>query len=99
MAAEGTLRDGARPFRAVIAGDGDFASNSFFPYMANSDLALSMVRWLAREEKSTAVATHVPVPAMILLTGPQMHTVFLCVVIALPLAPIAVGAGVWWRRR
>ena len=41
-----------RPFRVVVVGDADFASNSFFPYMANSDLVLSMVRWLVREERS-----------------------------------------------
>ena len=38
MAAEGTLAPGASPFRAVVIGDGDFASNSFLPYMSNSDL-------------------------------------------------------------
>ncbi len=38
IAAEGTLAPGASPFRAVVIGDGDFASNSFLPYMSNSDL-------------------------------------------------------------
>ena len=36
-----------------LIGDGDFASNSFFPYMSNSDLLLAAVRWLAREERTT----------------------------------------------
>ena len=99
VAAEGILAGGARSFRAVVAGDGDFASNSFFPYAANSDLALSMVRWLSREEDSTPVATHLPVLPMILLTAAQMYAVFLFSVIALPLAVVAVGVGVWWRRR
>ncbi len=99
IAAEGTLPHGERPFRAVITGDGDFASNSFFPYMSNSDLALGMVRWLVREESGTAVHTRVPVPPMVLLTGPQMRDVFFAVVVALPLAPVLFGVGVWWRRR
>jgi ABC-type uncharacterized transport system involved in gliding motility auxiliary subunit len=38
---------GARSFRAVVIGDADFASNSLFPYVANSDLVLSMIHWLA----------------------------------------------------
>ncbi len=90
---------GSRPFRAVVIGDGDFASNSFLPYMSNSDLALSMVRWLAREENNTAIASRIPVPAMILLTKRQMQEIFLVVEILLPLAVIFLGGFIWWRRR
>ena len=96
----GTTADAsARPFRAVIVGDGDFASNSFFPYMSNSELALSMVRWLAREDRAPKVRAGVPLPPLVLLTGQQMRTVFLLVELALPLAVIAFGVVVWWRRR
>lgn len=88
-----------RPFRVVVVGDGDFASNSFFPYMSNSELALSMVRWLAREERAPKTRAGVPVPPLVLLTRQQMKTIFLAVEILLPLGVIAVGAVVWWRRR
>ena len=90
---------GAPPLRVVIVGDGDFASNSFLPYLANSDLALSMVRWLVREERTTSVASRIPVPAMILLSGAQMRTIFLAVEVLLPLAMFALGMLMWWRRR
>ena len=90
---------GASPLRAVIVGDGDFASNSFLPYLANSDLALSMVRWLVREERTANVASRIPVPAMILLSGAQMRTIFLAVEVLLPLAVFALGILMWWRRR
>ena len=102
MAVEGRLPGAATsapPFRAVIVGDGDFASNSFLPYLSNGDLAMSMVRWLVREERSTAVATRIPVPPMILLSGAQMKAIFLLVEVLLPLLVIALGAMVWWRRR
>ena len=99
VSAEGTFANGTRPFRAVIAGDADFASNSFFPYLANSDLALSMVRWLAREEHTVAVTTRIPVPPMILLSAGQTRAVFLGTVVLLPLLPMALGVLVWWRRR
>ncbi len=89
----------ARPFRLVLVGDGDFASNSFFPYMANSDLALSIVRWLVREERSAVVASRIPVPTMVLLTKRQMQRVFLAVEVLLPLSVVLAGAAVWWRRR
>ncbi len=90
---------GSRPFRLVVVGDGDFASNSFLPYMANSDLALAMVRWAVREEQTPAVAIRMPVPPLILLTKSQMQRIFLGIEVLLPLSVVAVGAVVWWRRR
>ena len=99
IAAEGTLAPGASPFRAVVIGDGDFASNSFLPYMSNSDLLVAAVRWLAREERGTAVRTRIPVPPMILLTGTQSRWLFALIVILLPLTVIGIGGVVWWRRR
>jgi hypothetical protein len=90
---------GTKPFRMVVVGDGDFASNSFLPYMANSDLALSMVRWAVREEQTPAVAVRMPVPPLVLLTKSQMQRIFLLIEVLLPLSVVAVGAVVWWRRR
>ena len=102
MTAEGRLPGASAdvpPLRAVIVGDGDFVSNSFRPYRANSDRALSMVRWLVREERTTSVASRIPVPPMILLSGAQMRTIFLAVEVLLPLAVFALGLLMWWRRR
>jgi hypothetical protein len=99
IAVEGALAPGAPPLRAVVLGDGDFASNSFLPYMANSDLVLGAVRWLAREEHATAVKTRIPVPPMILLTAAQSRAIFTSIVILLPLTVIGIGGLVWWLRR
>jgi ABC-type uncharacterized transport system involved in gliding motility auxiliary subunit len=90
---------GSKPFRLVVVGDGDFASNSFLPYMANSDLALGMVRWAVREERTPSVAVRIPVPPLVLLTKSQMQRIFLAIEVLLPLGVMAVGAVVWWRRR
>jgi hypothetical protein len=97
---EGTLASpGSRPFRAIVIGDGDFASNSFFPYVANSDLALAMVRFLARDEHATAISSRIPVPPQVLLTKGQMQGIFLALVVLLPLSVVGLGGVVWWRRR
>ena len=99
-AIEGTLAGaGSRPFRAIVIGDSDFASNSFLPYTANSDLALAMVRWLLRDEQAVRVASRIPAPALVLLTKGQMQGIFLVLVVLLPLSMIALGSLVWWRRR
>lgn len=99
IAAEGSLAPGAPPLRAVLVGDGDFASNSFIPYMANSDLLVAAVRWLAREERGTAVRTRIAAPPMILLTAGQTQGIFVGIVLLLPLSVIGIGCLVWWRRR
>jgi hypothetical protein len=99
-ASEGTLTGtDARPFRAIVIGDSDFASNSFLPYTANSDLALAMVRWLLRDEQAVPIASRIPAPPQILLTKGQMQAVFLVTVVLLPLSMAALGGLVWWRRR
>ena len=101
-AIEGRLGDDApdsAPMRAIVVGDSDFASNSFLPYLANSDLALAMTRWLLREEKLTTVPTRIPVPPMIVLSNTQMQGVFLLIVVVLPLLAVALGLLTWWRRR
>ena len=85
--------------KAKLIGDGDFASNSFLPYLSNGDFAMAVVRWLVHEEHSTAVATRIPVPPMILLSGAQMKAIFLLVEVLLPLAVLGLGVMVWWRRR
>jgi hypothetical protein len=94
----GTAPD-TRPFRVVVMGDADFASNSFFPYLANSDLALAIVRWLVHEERTPTVASRLPVPPLILLTRLQMRQIFLIVEVLLPLGVLVIGAIVWWIRR
>jgi hypothetical protein len=99
VVAEGRLADAGAAFRAVIVGDGDFASNSFLPYLANGDVALGIVRWLVREERAATVSSRIPVPPMILLTGGQMALIFALVEVLLPLSVLAIGGLVLWRRR
>ncbi len=90
---------GPRPFRLVVVGDGDFASNSFLPYMSNGDLSLAMIRWAAHEEQTPTVTTRMPVPPLVLLTKSQMQRIFLGLEVLLPLSVVGIGVVVWWRRR
>ena len=98
-ASEGRLPSASAPFRALVVGDADFASNSFYPYMANSDLTLSMIRWLVREEALVPVNARVAAPPMVLLTGAQTRVVYAIALVGLPLLAVLLGVFVWWRRR
>ena len=85
LAAEGRL-DGsaAATFRMIVAGDADFASNSFFPYLANSDAVLAGISWLTREERAPAMRPPVEVLPTVSLTGEQMRAIFLVTVLLIP---------------
>ncbi len=100
-AAEGVVpgASGGRPFRLVVVGDGDFASNSFFPYMSNSDLVLAMLAWLVREERAPTLKPPVEVLPTVVLTNRQVRGIFVLTVMVLPGVVIGAGSVVWWRRR
>jgi hypothetical protein len=100
VAAEGRLAAGARPFRMIVVGDADFASNSFFPYLANADIVLAGVSWLLHEERLPNLKPPVEVLPTVTLTAAQVRWIFILTVILLPGVVACTGLGVWlWRRR
>ena len=89
----------SRPYRMIVVGDADFASNSFFPYLANSDIALAGVSWLLHEERLPTMKPPVEVLPTVTLTSAQVRWIFILTVLLLPGAVAFAGFGVWlWRR-
>jgi len=100
VAAAGQLApDGTAPFRLVVVGDADFASNSFFPYLSNADFALGSLAWLIHEEKAPRMKPPIEVLPTVVLTGAQVRWIFISTVLLLPGSVALVGGVVWWRRR
>jgi len=99
IAAEGRLSATGKPFRLAVAGDADFASNSFYPYLANADLVLGLTSWLRGEQRGPAMKPPVEVLPMVVLNNSQMQMIFLICVVLLPGLCAALGFAVWWRRR
>jgi hypothetical protein len=100
VAAEGLMAPDAPPFRMIVIGDADFASNSFFPYLANADIVLAGVSWLLREDRLASLKPPVEVLPTVTLTSAQVRWIFILTVILLPGAVALAGLGVWlWRRR
>jgi hypothetical protein len=98
-AAQGTWPGGGRaPFRLIVVGNASFASNAFFPYASNGDLAVSMIRWLADDTTPLLKPETYSLPE-IRLTHRQMQMTFLLVEVLLPLSVMIIGVVVWWRRR
>jgi hypothetical protein len=99
VAAEGRLGSSSIPFRLVVVGDADFASNSFFPYLSNADFAIGSIAWLIHEERAPTTKPPVEVLPMLVLTGAQVRWIFIATVLLLPGAVALLGGLVWWRRR
>jgi ABC-type uncharacterized transport system len=98
VAAEGRLGSG-NPFRLVAFGDADFASNSFFPYLANGDMVLGSISWLIHEERAPIVKPPVEVLPTVALTSAQVRAIFISTVLVLPGSVALLGGLVWWCRR
>jgi gliding motility-associatede transport system auxiliary component len=90
---------GRAPFRLVLIGNASFASNAFFPYASNGDLAVSMIRWLADDTATPLLKPEAYSLPEIRLTHRQMQVTFLLVEVLLPLSVMLFGLVVWWRRR
>jgi hypothetical protein len=100
LAVEGPLSEAATsPFRMIVAGDADFASNSFFPYLANSDVVLAGIAWLTHEERAPTIKPPVEVLPTVTLTGEQMRGIFIVTVLLMPGLIACAGGAMWWLRR
>jgi hypothetical protein len=100
LAAEGVLSETATaPFRMIVAGDADFVSNSFFPYLANSDVVLAALAWLTHEEQAPTMKPPVEVLPTVSLTGQQMRGIFIATVLLMPGLIAFAGCAMWWLRR
>jgi ABC-type uncharacterized transport system involved in gliding motility auxiliary subunit len=103
VALEGRWPDGAagqdKPFRLILVGNSNFATNAYFPYVSNGDLAIGMVRWLAGDEALPAVKPQSFSLERVDLTGRQMRDIFVAVELVLPACVMLFGGIVWWRRR
>ena len=95
-AASGSSMDASRFF---IAGDADFLTNSYFPYLSSSALALAIFRWASREQQDVHAEPAIPVFENLVLSQTQMKALFGVLVIAIPGLVLLAGIGIWWRRR
>ena len=85
--------------RLVLFGDSDFASNAYFNEIANGDLFLMAVGWLAEETDLLAIRPKDPENRRINVTLSQSRMIFWASVVFLPLAMLVLGTTIWMRRR
>lgn len=85
--------------RIVVIGDGNFLANQYLGNAGNLDLGMNIVNWLAGDEKLITLQPRVTRDAQIELTQNKKLAIVIGFLIVLPLAFLAAGAAVWWRRR
>ena len=85
--------------RFLIAGDADFLTNSYYPYLSNSGLALSIYRWASNERKGVNAEPAIPVFQTLTLSQMQMKALFIGLVFGVPGGVLLIGLLVWWRQK
>jgi ABC-type uncharacterized transport system involved in gliding motility auxiliary subunit len=101
VAAAGTFRTGKEnnEGRFVVVGSADWAANYILRFAGNRDLFLNMINWLSADEDLISIRPKDPEDRRIQLTRAQMTLVRTVSQFLIPLAVIALGVMVWWRRR
>lgn len=81
----------------MVLGDTDFATNAYLDLANNRDLFLNVVAWLVEEPDQLGARPATGEPLEITEAGEGA----LCLVTLglMPLLPLLVAGGVWFRRR
>lgn len=82
-----------------LVGDGDFASNSFFPILGNGALFLNAVSHLAEQQQLIDITPRQYELPRLQMTNTQMRATFVASTLVLPGAALALAGLAWWRRR
>jgi ABC-type uncharacterized transport system involved in gliding motility auxiliary subunit len=85
--------------RIVVTGSSRFVSNRFLGEGGNTDYFLRCMNWLAEEEELIAIQPRSAQDRRVALTEQQARGIFWLIVVAMPLAAMALGIAVHWRRR
>lgn len=100
LGAAGTMASGKEnKGRFVVVGSSGWLANNIFRFNGNRDLFLNMMNWLSADEDLISIRPKEPEDRRLQLTVAQMRTVFYTSVVLFPLAVVAGGILVWWRRR
>jgi ABC-type uncharacterized transport system involved in gliding motility auxiliary subunit len=85
--------------RFVVVGTSSFVINNFVGFNGNRDLFLNMLNWLSSDEDLISIRPKEPTDRPLNMNQRQVELMKYSSVFGLPLLILAVGVGVWWRRR
>jgi ABC-type uncharacterized transport system involved in gliding motility auxiliary subunit len=85
--------------RAVVIGDADFLTNSYLGNVGNLELGMSLVNWLSQDEAFVSIPVRTAHDRSLSLSRNNQLALGMIFLVLLPLAMVAGGATIWWRRR
>lgn len=88
-----------RQQRIVIIGDGDFLSNTYVNNSGNLDLGIRIMNWLSEDDDFIAIPAKLAKDTQLELSPFAAAIIGFGFLIILPLALLATGLAIWWRRR
>jgi ABC-type uncharacterized transport system involved in gliding motility auxiliary subunit len=83
----------------MVAGDSDFANNTYFNFSGNGDFFLNTASWLAEEETLISIRPKERKDSPIHLTSDWGSAIFLLGTILFPGVIVLAGVRNWWVRR
>ncbi len=91
--------EGGREQRVVVIGDGDFLSNSIIANGGNLELGMSIANWLSQDDAYVNIPVRTARDRGLNLSNNTQIAIGGIFLVALPLAFLASGIAIWWRRR
>ncbi|QBQ53315.1 GldG family protein [Nitrosococcus wardiae] len=88
-----------RTQRIAIISDGDFLSNAYLGIGANLDLGLSLINWLAHEDRFITIPARTRPDTSLQLSSITSWVIGLGFLLVLPVILLGTGLLIWWRRR
>lgn len=85
--------------RIVVAGDGDFMSNTFVNNSGNLDLGMRIMNWLSEDDDFIAIPARTANDTQLEFSSFASVIIGFGFLIILPVALLATGLTIWWRRR
>lgn len=96
VAAENTSNNG----RLVVIGNSEFAEDTYFSQVANSDLVINSIDWAAGQENQINLTAKAPIQRQLkVLDNLTLLVIGISFVFLLPLAVVAGGVASWLIRR
>ncbi|QQR76038.1 MAG: GldG family protein [Holophagales bacterium] len=85
------------PWRLVVVGDADFATNAQLANVGNPTLLANTLNWMVERQKLLGIGPKAPEQVRLNLSASQLRWVTLWVLLGLP--GLAVAAGLWMHLR
>ena len=85
--------------RIAVIGDADFVANSYVGNVANLDLGMALINWLAEDDTFLSIPVKTSIGTQLTLSNTQSLIIGFGFLFVLPGVLLLIGFLLWWRRR